>query len=199
MNNRRNNNLNNETLLSFPVLKNDTQMGFNKNVRQTEESRQINITFQDATRNIGVFGGTGSGKTTCAMKPVIQRLLSTGCAGFICDVKGEFTQMVRAFPNKLVILGNHPKAMPINLLAGCDISLFRGMMELLLKMDDPNGPQEQLSWTMQGVKQAEFVFEFCKLTEIPTLKKIHDYLANPGKFCRKLENYLELSRKGFIQ
>jgi len=69
------------------------------------------------------LGGIGSGKTTCAVHPLLIQLLDQNCGGLIFDIKGDFQKAVliiaenvgNASDNVIVIGPNH---CPMNLLAG---------------------------------------------------------------------------------
>ena len=86
-------------------------------------NQQISLALEDACQNILILGGIGSGKTTCAVHPLLIQLLDQNCGGLIFDIKGDFQKAVliiaenvgNASDNVIVIGPNH---CPMNLLAG---------------------------------------------------------------------------------
>jgi type IV secretory pathway TraG/TraD family ATPase VirD4 len=54
------------------------------------KNQNITLGLKDATQNICVLGGIGSGKTTGVILPLLAQLLNQDCGGLIFDVKGDF-------------------------------------------------------------------------------------------------------------
>jgi hypothetical protein len=80
----------------------------------------ITLSLADATQNILVLGGIGSGKTTRAMHPLLIQLLDQHCGGLIFDIKGDFQQAVLqvADHTNRPITRIGPNHQRINLLGG---------------------------------------------------------------------------------
>lgn len=82
----------------------------------------INIVLntEDATQNIIVLGGIGSGKTTCLIQPLIAQLFDQTCGGLLFDVKGDLKksviQLSKATNHSVIFVG--PNHNQMNLLAG---------------------------------------------------------------------------------
>ncbi len=144
------------------------------------------ITFDDATRNVVVFGGTGRGKTESIMLPAAARLIGTGCTGLILDAKGDFTVLAQQFPQSTMIIGP-ASGTSINLLGGIETGTFRAIMENL----QSKYHKSEKYWGALGVEDAVLIFLFVRETgREPTLKDIHDGLTRPKDFCLKVERFL---------
>jgi len=82
--------------------------------------QKLTLSLQDATQNILVLGGIGSGKTTRAMQPMLLQLLDQDCGGLIFDIKGDFGNSVETIAREVHtrVDGIGPGYGTINLLAG---------------------------------------------------------------------------------
>lgn len=81
------------------------------------------LTFAEGVRSTLVLGGTGSGKTTSVILPMLEALLRRGFGGVILDVKGNLGAQTRELAkscgrlNDVVEFGSSPDACATNLLA----------------------------------------------------------------------------------
>ncbi|MFU8797106.1 MAG: type IV secretion system DNA-binding domain-containing protein, partial [Gammaproteobacteria bacterium] len=84
--------------------------------------KQVCLSWQDATQNMVIFGGIGSGKTTRAIQPLLLQLMDKQCGGLIFDIKGNFQTAVEACAKathsakRLRIIGPHHEK--LNLIEG---------------------------------------------------------------------------------
>ena len=53
------------------------------------KDQNVFLDTNDAAKNILVFGGIGSGKTSTIMQPLMLQLMAQGCGGLIFDIKGD--------------------------------------------------------------------------------------------------------------
>ena len=149
------------------------------------------ITFGDATRNICVLGGTGRGKTESIMLPAAARMIANDCVGLVLDAKGDFVILSDQFPERTMVIGPG-YASQINLLGGNDVSVFRALIE------EMHGKyhQHEKYWGSMGVEDAILIFLYVRESgHEPTLKDIHDGLAEPKPFCLQLERFLRSREK----
>lgn len=49
---------------------------------------------EDCSKNIIIFGGIGSGKTTRAINPILKQLFEQKCGALVFDIKGDFSREV---------------------------------------------------------------------------------------------------------
>lgn len=142
----------------------------------------LGLTFGDATMNVAVFGGTGTGKTAGVLLPAVDRLASAGCAGLILDVKGDYASLMREeYPEKLHIVGPAKDGNPTNLIAGMSTSKLRTLLRALVASGDPKSDQ----WAFYGIESALLVHRAVNTLEGRdcTLADLYDWLNEPVAFC----------------
>ncbi len=144
------------------------------------------LSFDDATRNVLVLGGTGQGKTESILKPAADRLISSGCAGLILDAKNDYAFLEDLHPDQVVRLSLYGNTC-INLIGGIDTSVLRAILENFRKAYASSEPY----WGMAGVEDALLIFLYYKsIGKSPTLADIYNGLTKPKMFCLQLERFL---------
>jgi type IV secretory pathway TraG/TraD family ATPase VirD4 len=107
--------------------------------------------LQDAAQNIAIFGGTGSGKTTRAVQPLLVQLLDQDTGGLIFDIKGDFQQAVFALAGmvgrKVTVIGPHHQG--LNLLAGLTPEVAASFLKSALLLDSG---RHDAFWTATAVE-----------------------------------------------
>jgi len=80
--------------------------------------QNILLDLNDATKNILVLGGIGSGKTSLVMQPLLLQLLDQKCGGLIFDIKGDVKDIALKFAQSTDTIINliGPKHASINLI-----------------------------------------------------------------------------------
>jgi len=143
------------------------------------------ISFWDATYNILVLGGTGSGKTESVMRPALAQLLDHGCPGIVLDVKGDYASMARRYPGRAVVIGTGPGARPINLLAGMSDDRFRQFAASLSESKHAVSTTNGAYYAQMGIDAVTTIFLFIRhgLHREPTLADLGHYLTRPREFC----------------
>jgi hypothetical protein len=85
-----------------------------------QENLEVVLSAEEASQNIVVLGGIGSGKTTRLMQPLLLQLLDQSAGGLLFDVKGDVKKAViqlSEITNRAIrIIGPHHSQ--LNLLAG---------------------------------------------------------------------------------
>ena len=162
------------------------------------------LSFSDGARSIAIIGGTGSGKTTSVILPMIDALMRQGFGGVILDIKGNLGAQTRALAQKcgrlndVIEFGSSHTAHPTNLLAGLKNHEIADLFQVIA-LDgverDPNA-----SWHAKGGALASDVaFAMLSLSKIahkshfsrqfsPTLKAIYTALCNQ-KFSASLWSF----------
>ena len=162
------------------------------------------LSFSDGTRSIAIIGGTGSGKTTSVILPMVDALMRQGFGGVILDIKGNLGAQTRALAQKcgrqddVIEFGSSHTAHPTNLLAGLKKHEIADLFQVIA-LDgverDPNA-----SWHAKGGALASDVaFAMLSLSKIahkshfsqqfsPTLKAIYAALCNQ-KFSASLWSF----------
>jgi type IV secretory pathway TraG/TraD family ATPase VirD4 len=109
------------------------------------------LELQDAAQNITIFGGTGSGKTTRAVQPLLVQLLDQDTGGLIFDIKGDFQQAVFALAGmvgrKVTVIGPHHQG--LNLLAGLTPEVAASFLKSALLLDSG---RHDAFWTATAVE-----------------------------------------------
>lgn len=172
------------------------------------------LSFSDGARSIAIIGGTGSGKTTSIILPMVDALMRQGFGGVILDIKGNLGAQTRALAQKcgrqddVIEFGSSHAAQPTNLLAGLKKHEIADLFQVIA-LDgverDPNA-----SWHAKGGALASDVaFAMLSLSKIahrshfsrqfsPTLKAIYTALCNQkfsaslwSFFCQELDAFRE--------
>lgn len=143
------------------------------------------ISFWDATYNILVLGGTGSGKTESVMRPALAQLIEHGCPGIVLDVKGDYASMARQYPGRAVVIGTGPGARPINLLAGMSDDRFRQFASSLSESKHSVSTTNGAYYAQMGIDALLTIFLFIRhgLQREPTLADLGHYITRPREFC----------------
>lgn len=144
------------------------------------------VSFDDATRNILVLGGTGRGKTESIMLPAASQLIEQGANGLILDVKGDFTELSTQWPKRTRVLGPN-STHKVNLINGINSSVLRAILDSA-RMQFMSS---ELYWGSTGVEDTILIFLAYREFDLnPTLASLHDGLINPDRFCVQLEREL---------
>ena len=162
------------------------------------------LSFSDGARSIAIIGGTGSGKTTSVILPMIDALMRQGFGGVILDIKGNLGAQTRALAQKcgrlndVIEFGSSHTAQPTNLLAGLKKHEIADLFQVIALDSverDPNA-----SWHAKGGALASDVaLAMLSLSKIahkshfsrqfsPTLKAIYTALCNQ-KFSASLWSF----------
>ncbi|MCO6413232.1 MAG: type IV secretory system conjugative DNA transfer family protein [Thiogranum sp.] len=146
----------------------------------------VQVSFDDASRNIILFGGTGRGKTTRVLLPAAHRLIQNNCPGLIVDVKGEYLHLEEVYPEQVVRIGPDGN-LQFNLISGINKETLRALLENLRQ----KFVTSESYWGSTGVEDAVLVYLLYRAKGYqPTLAQIYAALANPRTFCTELERYL---------
>jgi len=143
------------------------------------------VSFWDATYNILVLGGTGSGKTESVMRPALAQLLEHGCPGIVLDVKGDYARMARQYPGRAIVIGTGPGAKPINLLAGMSDDRFQQFASSLSESKHAAKTTNGGYYAQMGIDAVFTIFLSIRygLRREPTLADLGHYITRPREFC----------------
>ncbi|MGE4296470.1 MAG: hypothetical protein AB7E47_00455 [Desulfovibrionaceae bacterium] len=158
------------------------------------------ISFREGTHNVLVLGGTGRGKTSSVILPMLDRLIHAGFGGLVIDVKGNFTDQARALARlhgreqDIIELGTAASAHPINLFAGLTPDQIGGLLRTLIM----SGVEQDrnASWMFKGVCIATDVVHLLHLLAekepafVPSLRLLHAACTDYA-FARSLMAYFK--------
>lgn len=157
------------------MLKDEILLSF----KRSENEEEIKLDFDTATKNIIIFGGSGSGKTTTICYPALTTLARNGCAGLILDVKGGYSNFGRfinkKIPDKCIILGTKKHCTPINLIAGITPYKLKEFLQETISKDHTDK-----YWGSNGIEDIVLMYELLisvNKEKSPTLADLY-YLFN---------------------
>lgn len=196
-------------------------IGFCADVRKKEETKVTEIhkdaflqfdsgrhvSFNDANLHTLVLGTTGSGKTRSVLLPALKRHIEAGNAGLIEDIKGNFSDYVRAMAvacgreNDIVEFGIGSAASPINLLETMEpdgaYNFFFGLIEKQI-----GGRSGNMDFHSRGATQGADIFRMLRdlarwqrrtsnaRTVSPCLPLILDCFSDPAAASRLFTQYV---------
>ncbi|QTO39699.1 type IV secretory system conjugative DNA transfer family protein [Desulfovibrio desulfuricans] len=162
------------------------------------------LSFADGARSIAIIGGTGSGKTTSIILPMINSLLRRGFGGVILDIKGNLGAQTRALAQEcgrqddIIEFGSAPTAQATNLLAGLKKHEIADLFQVIATDGVERDPN--VSWHAKGGALASDVahsmLALSKIAHkshfsrqfVPTLKAVYSALCNQ-KFSSSLWSF----------
>ncbi|MFO7802986.1 MAG: hypothetical protein R6V55_11885, partial [Desulfovermiculus sp.] len=115
----------------------------------------LSISVQEARHNVLILGGTGRGKTSTYVTPMLSKLMDSGFGGLVIDVKNNFSTSVRKLAAiygreaDIVEVGSHDTATPVNILAGMEPNVMLETLESLI-MAGYEGTRNK-DWLAKGV------------------------------------------------
>jgi hypothetical protein len=100
--------------------------------------QNVLLDINDASKNILVLGGIGSGKTSSIMQPLLLQLLHQNCGGLIFDIKGDVKNTTLTFAKctnrHIRILG--PSQSNFNLLCGLSPEIASSFLKSSLMLSN---------------------------------------------------------------
>lgn len=98
---------------------------------QPEGQTEVWLRPEDASKNLIIFGGIGSGKTTRAINPLLLQILQQDTGALIFDIKTDFENEVRHISamagREYKVVGDG--GMTLNLLRGCTPELASSFLK----------------------------------------------------------------------
>ncbi|WP_031386808.1 type IV secretion system DNA-binding domain-containing protein [Desulfonatronum thiodismutans] len=147
------------------------------------------ISMAEAGHNVIILGGTGRGKTTGLVTPMLSRLIQAGYGGLIIDVKNTFASDLRKLARScgrgddIVEIGTHPEAVPVNIIAGYGFQELSMMMESILMHGLEH--TKNVDWLYKGVRLVTDCLYLLRLLEpenppawTPTLALLSKMIAD---------------------
>lgn len=101
--------------------------------------QRLGLDEESLFQHVLVFGGTGEGKTTALLKPMVRQLLAQpGYGLYVCDAKGVLWNDVLALTRQvrpdaqIVTIGTGPEQCGVNLLAGLTPTQVAGTLRSVM-------------------------------------------------------------------
>lgn len=172
------------------------------------------ITMDDAKRHIGIFGSTGTGKTTTCVYPIVMRHIEAGNACLLIDIKGAMRGKIRAMAKAAgreedyIEVGTSPSSVHLNIIEGMPASCLNRFLTGLVERSF-RGRSNNMDFHQKSIRIATDCFVMLKwLAEkdtafAPTLPLILEMFVNAQMATRLFESFAKLpdltdERKQFV-
>lgn len=167
--------------------------------------QQIALGLPQACQNILILGGIGSGKTACAITPLLLQLMDQHCGGLIFDMKGDFQHTVEGAAQlahrPYVIVGT--EHIETNLIADLTPEVVSSMLKSAFLLGNPGAERFWINTAGELSRCALGMLKY--FPEHYSLKGLYDYLfvadfhAMMDNKAVELMETLELSEMRLLQ
>lgn len=125
----------------------------------------VNLAPEDTFKNIIIFGGIGSGKTTRAINPLLRQLLDCNTGALIFDIKTDFHEEVdelcRMTGRTYKVIGDG--GIGLNLIGGCTPDLAASFLESCF-LAKGQGSGDSSFWVSGAVDLCRNALQLIQLT-----------------------------------
>ncbi|EKI7205804.1 type IV secretory system conjugative DNA transfer family protein [Salmonella enterica] len=119
------------------------------------QGQHVELAREDASKNIIIFGGTGGGKTSRSINPLLRQLFMQNAGALIFDIKTDFVNEVSALTNmagrSFKIVGDG--GMTLNLFRGCSPELAASYLKSCFLVQG-QGTGDGAFWVDSSVEMA---------------------------------------------
>ncbi|EBN8847913.1 type IV secretory system conjugative DNA transfer family protein, partial [Salmonella enterica] len=119
------------------------------------QGQHVELAREDASKNIIIFGGTGGGKTSRSINPLLRQLFMQNAGALIFDIKTDFVNEVSALTNmagrSFKIVGDG--GMTLNLFRGCTPELAASYLKSCFLVQG-QGTGDGAFWVDSSVEMA---------------------------------------------
>lgn len=117
--------------------------------------QHVELSREDASKNIIIFGGTGGGKTSRSINPLLRQLFMQNAGALIFDIKTDFIKEVGALTNmagrSFKVVGDG--GMTLNLFRGCTPELAASYLKSCFLVQG-QGTGDGAFWVDSSVEMA---------------------------------------------
>jgi len=142
----------------------------------------VRLVGDEVSQNILILGGTGSGKTTAEVQPLLDQCFRQDCGVLAFDVKGDFERVFRWLAARagrvVVTIGVGGKS--LNLLGGLSAEIAASFIKSALLLAG-NTSSDAVFWNELATELSRNVLGV--LSYLPkhyTLSGLYKYIFNPG-------------------
>lgn len=119
------------------------------------QGQHVELAREDASKNIIIFGGTGGGKTSRSINPLLRQLFMQNAGALIFDIKTDFIKEVGALTNmagrSFKVVGDG--GMTLNLFRGCTPELAASYLKSCFLVQG-QGSGDGAFWVDSSVEMA---------------------------------------------
>lgn len=160
-------------------------------VANMRANQEVTLSLEEAAMNILVLGGTGSGKTTRVMQPLLAQLLAQDCGGLLFDVKTDVQNTAMKLSEiahrEITVIG--PGRTRMNLLAGLTPETASSFIKSVLLMGSARiSDPFWIDTATELCRNTLGVLQF--LPEFYSLQGLYQYIFNED-FRREVKELLE--------
>lgn len=128
------------------------------------KGQHVELAREDASKNIIIFGGTGGGKTSRSINPLLRQLFMQNAGALIFDIKTDFINEVSALTNmagrSFKIVGDG--GMTLNLFRGCTPELAASYLKSCFLVQG-QGSGDSAFWVDSSVEMARHCLNLLNL------------------------------------
>lgn len=128
------------------------------------QGQHVELAREDASKNIIIFGGTGGGKTSRSINPLLRQLFMQNAGALIFDIKTDFYKEVGALTNmagrSFKVVGDG--GMTLNLFRGCTPELAASYLKSCFLVQG-QGTGDGAFWVDSSVEMARHCLNLLNL------------------------------------
>ncbi|MFA5687520.1 MAG: type IV secretion system DNA-binding domain-containing protein [Bacilli bacterium] len=128
------------------------------------QGQHVELSREDASKNIIIFGGTGGGKTSRSINPLLRQLFMQNAGALIFDIKTDFIKEVGALTNmagrSFKVVGDG--GMTLNLFRGCTPELAASYLKSCFLVQG-QGSGDGAFWVDSSVEMARHCLNLLNL------------------------------------
>lgn len=128
------------------------------------QGQHVELAREDASKNIIIFGGTGGGKTSRSINPLLRQLFMQNAGALIFDIKTDFVNEVSALTNmagrSFKVVGDG--GMTLNLFRGCSPELAASYLKSCFLVQG-QGTGDGAFWVDSSVEMARHCLNLLNL------------------------------------
>lgn len=147
-----------------------TSFGFLRNERGYANGilagHEVHLNREDACKNLIIFGGIGSGKTTRAINPLLKQILRQDTGALIFDIKTDLEDAVKAISAKAgrsyKVVGDG--GMTLNLFRGCTPELASSYLKSCF-LANGQGSGDSAFWVDSATEMSRHCLHLIRLAK----------------------------------
>ena len=154
------------------------------------QGQYIELAREDASKNIIIFGGTGGGKTSRSINPLLRQLFMQNAGALIFDIKTDFYKEVQAIcgmtGRTFKVVGDG--GMTLNLFRGCTPELASSYLKSCF-LADGQGKGDSSFWTNGATEMSRHCLTLLRLLrpEQYSIAGLYDVLFDDNDRAALLE------------
>ncbi|EFH9501899.1 type IV secretion system DNA-binding domain-containing protein [Escherichia coli] len=129
-----------------------------------QQGQHVELSREDASKNVIIFGGTGGGKTSRSINPLLRQLFMQNAGALIFDIKTDFYKEVQALcgmtGRTFKVVGD--SGMTLNLFRGCTPELASSYLKSCF-LADGQGKGDSSFWVNGATEMSRHCLTLLRL------------------------------------